>query len=899
MPPNYGCCILLNTTSFTYDASGNPLTKTVTDATVTPNVSRTWTYTYDGYGRVLTADGPRTDVTDVTTYTYYTCTTGSQCGQLQTVTNAVGQVTTFNSYNPYGYPLTITDANGVVTTLTYDARQRLISRQVGTETTGFSYWPTGLLKKVTLPDASYLLYSYDAAHRLTQISDGLGNSIDYTLDAMGNRTAENAYDPSNTLHRTHARVFNSLSQLYQDINAANTAAVTTTFGYDNNGNQTSVAAPLSRNTTNIYDELNRLKQITDPANGITKFKYDGNDNLTSVIDPRNLTTSYAYNGFRDLVSQISPDTGTTTNTYDSGGNLATSTDARGAVSTYTYDALNRVASVAYKIGSTTDQTITFTYDAGTNGQGHLTGTSDANHSMTWTYDALGRVTSKSQTVSSVMKSVGYSYTNGDLTSLVTPSGQTVAYGYNANHQVTSVTVNSTTVLNGVTYEPLGPINGWTWGNGTTASRSYDTDGKITQIASAGTKTLTFDNAFRITGIADTTAGASNWTYGYDSLDRITSGTSASVTRGWTYDASGNRLTETGSAPSTYSVSPSSNRITGITGALARTYGYDAAGNTTSYATATATYNDAGRLQILTQGGSTETIVYNALGQRVRKTGGTAGTVLFWYDEAGHLLGEYDGAGGLVEETVWLGDIPVATLRPSGSTVAIYYVHTDQLNTSRQVTRPSDNAQMWTWFSDPFGTDAANANPAGVGNFAYNLRFPGQVFDGQAGLHYNGYRDYDPATPRYLEPDPIGLAGGSYSTYAYVDGNPISRTDRKGLQVEVEPPIEELPPGIRQNNRWNDPNRQLRREFPQSPVPLPGVPKTHCWSTCTTQDACKAPVIPSQGVPDPANPGCYMQCSTGPFMSPIPPEPPPAPTPPPRKMTRGDWFDLFSLLRTLF
>jgi RHS repeat-associated protein len=183
--------------------------------------------------------------------------------------------------------------------------------------------------------------------------------------------------------------------------------------------------------------------------------------------------------------------------------------------------------------------------------------------------------------------------------------------------------------------------------------------------------------------------------------------------------------------------------------------------------------------------------------------------------------------------------------------------------------------------------------------AYNLRFPGQVFDGQAGLHYNGYRDYDPATPRYLEPDPIGLAGGSYSTYAYVDGNPISRTDRKGLQVEVEPPIEELPPGIRQNNRWNDPNRQLRREFPQSPVPLPGVPKTHCWSTCTTQDACKAPVIPSQGVPDPANPGCYMQCSTGPFMSPIPPEPPPAPTPPPRKMTRGDWFDLFSLLRTLF
>src|SRR6185437_12819153 len=92
---------------------------------------------------------------------------------------------------------------------------------------------------------------------------GSGNSIDYTLDALGNRTAEYVYDPSNVLHRTHSRVFNTLSQLHQDVNAAGTAAVTTTFGYDGQGNQTSIAAPLVRNTANAYDELNRLKQITD------------------------------------------------------------------------------------------------------------------------------------------------------------------------------------------------------------------------------------------------------------------------------------------------------------------------------------------------------------------------------------------------------------------------------------------------------------------------------------------------------------------------------------------------------------------------------------------------------------------------------------------------------------
>jgi RHS repeat-associated protein len=389
------------------------------------------------------------------------------------------------------------------------------------------------------------------------------------------------------------------------------------------------------------------------------------------------------------------------------------------------------------------------------------------------------VTGKSQIVAGVTRSVGYAYTSGNLTSLTTPSGQVVSYGYNADHQVTSVTVSGTTVLNSVTYEPLGPVSGWTWGNATTTTRTYDTDGKISQIVSAGTQTYGYDDAFRITGISDTSSGSANWTYGYDALDRITGGTSPSITRSWTYDANGNRLTEGGTAPSTYAISPTSNQITAVTGALARTYGYDAAGNTTGYATVAATYNDAGRLQTLTQGSSTETALYNALGQRIQKSGSSAGTVLYWYDEAGHLLGEYDGTGAVIEETVWLGDIPVATLRPNGASVSIYYVHSDQLNTPRQITRPSDNAQLWTWFSDPFGTDAANPNPSGLGTFAYNLRFPGQVFDGQAGLHQNGFRDYDPAVGGYVESDPIGLNGG-LNTYAYVDENPITFTDVEGL-----------------------------------------------------------------------------------------------------------------------
>jgi RHS repeat-associated protein len=65
------------------------------------------------------------------------------------------------------------------------------------------------------------------------------------------------------------------------------------------------------------------------------------------------------------------------------------------------------------------------------------------------------------------------------------------------------------------------------------------------------------------------------------------------------------------------------------------------------------------------------------------------------------------------------------------------------------------------------------------SFVYNLRFPGQYFDAETGLNYNYYRDYDPATGRYVESDPIGLAGG-VNTYAYADEDPLGTADPFGL-----------------------------------------------------------------------------------------------------------------------
>ena len=309
------------TTSFTYDGNGNALTRTVSDPVA--SISRTWTYTYDSLGRVLTSDGPRTDVSDVTTYTYYNCAMGAECGRLQTVTNAAGHVTTYNSYNAHGQPTLITDPNGVQTQFTYDNRQRLVSTvsaygTASAETMTLEYWPTGLLKKVTRPDSSYVLNTYDDAHRLVRSEDGSGGKQEYILDGSGNRQTTNSYDPYGTLVRTQRQLYNEFGQLWQVLSASGLDSEATVLSYDQSGNQTGGSAPLGRVTSQVYDELSRLKQIVDPASATTSFGYDAMDNLTQVTDPRSLVTSYQYNGLGDLKQVTSPDTGVTTSTYDSG-----------------------------------------------------------------------------------------------------------------------------------------------------------------------------------------------------------------------------------------------------------------------------------------------------------------------------------------------------------------------------------------------------------------------------------------------------------------------------------------------------------------------------------------------------------------------------------------------------
>jgi len=191
---------------------------------------------------------------------------------------------------------------------------------------------------------------------------------------------------------------------------------------------------------------------------------------------------------------------------------------------------------------------------------------------------------------------------------------------------------------------------------------------------------------------------------------------------------------------------------------------------------TTTWTYAGNNRPLSAG--SVTFLINALGQRVLKDNGST-VSRFVFDEAGRLVGEYTQAGTMIQETVWLGDLPIATLRPNGSGTDIFYVHPDQIGTPRAVTRPSDNQFTWKWDNtEAFGDSAADENPSGLGAFVFNLRFPGQYFDAETGKHYNYKRDYDPSLGRYLESDPIGLEAG-LNTYAYVGDNPLLYVDPRG------------------------------------------------------------------------------------------------------------------------
>ena len=588
------------------------------------------------------------------------------------------------------------------------------------------------------------------------------------------------------------------------------------YEYDAMGRRTKIirgAGTLNLETRFRHDTLGRVTETTDPRNGTTSLGYDGGDRPTQVTDPRGLVTQYPRNGFGDVQQRISPDSGTDRLTYDSAGNLKTRTDSRGMLTTYGYDASNRLTSAKYTKSGHADETVTLAYSQRgpdfTYGVGKLTSTTFPGGSNRYGYDDQGRIARDLQHLEAIVganpmpldQSVAYEETLGNLTGITYPSGRRLSIRW-VDGEVTEMalardsTSTAVALFTQIDWTPFaGRIKRWTahMASGpVTHQRFFDLAGRMTRhTLGDGFRDIHYDAANRIVGFTHLAPDGTQWPaldqrFGYDENSRITHITTSAANWVIAHDPNGNRINVSlNGVASDYLTEATSNRLAAITNP-ARRFNHDEAGNTTSDSAGyTATFNLRGQLASITKAGVTTHYTYNAKGQRVRKAGSTgpASTTLFVYDTKGHLLGEYDQHGVALREYVWLRDTPMAMFTPDPTDPTgeplVYFIHTDHLNAPRIVV-DRDNRMRWRWLAEPFGTTAPETDPQGLGGFTQNLRFPGQYADAESGLFYNHFRHYDSSRGGYIQSDPIGLTGGSTSTYSYVDASPLDSIDPLGL-----------------------------------------------------------------------------------------------------------------------
>jgi RHS repeat-associated protein len=852
-------------TALTYDSDGLVQTITETDTTShsvpysTNGQTRVWTFTYTttfGVKQLTSIDGPRTDVSDTTSYQY------TAAGYLSRITNAVGHQINITSHDDMGRPLSITDANGVVTDLEYNARGWLTKSTVrhgtGDAVTIIEYNLAGDVTKVTLPDGSFLTYTYDDARRLTVITNQIGEKIEFAYDLARNVTAQVTKDSGGTIKRTQTRAYDELSRLLRTIGAA---TQTTTFGYDNNSNLVSLTDPLNKTTGFGFDALNRLITATNPLMGVRTTGYDGQDNVTSESDERSIATTYVYNGFGEVIQEASPDGGTIVYVRNSAGSVTQKTDARGQVSTSSYDALNRITATTFAGAPTFN--ITYGYDStagGNYGIGRLTSVTDVSGQTAIKYDHRGNVAREDRTIGGTLYTTEYKYDLADnLIEIVYPSGRILTYVRDALGRVTSVTTKANAaaspvnVATAITYMPFGPIASLLHGNALTATFTWDQDYRLSGLVTTqGGTTIQnlsygYNLADNVTSVTDNLAAGRNQTFTLDDLQRLTSATGAYGSITYTYDAADNRLTRnlSGGPSETFTYGTTDNRLQSqaVTGQPLRSFTTNAAGDITlddrgSGNTVSIAIGADARPETITvagTGATTVTYKHNAFGERVSRVEG-ATTTHFHYDQDGRLLAESDGTGALVREYLWLGDKPLGLVVGPVASATLYFVHADHLERVQKIT---DAAQTIVWDGQftPYGRTHAIA-----GTVQNPLRFPGQWADPAANYFYNYMRDYDPTLARYLSSDPAKrrnpdshpdrqIQWGASVSAAITEAS-SQVLPRKREQTSTQ--IATLRDSLASRRSWssfvyasaNPLNRTDPRGSIDSPLGLPGIPGSH-------------------------------------------------------------------------
>lgn len=769
------------TTTYTYDSNGDL-------ASVTDPLGNKTTYGYDSAGRRTSMVDPRGNVAGANLADFTTSYTYDAAGHVLTETDPLGHTTTY-TYDSAGNQTSVTDPKNHTTTTAYDAANRATSVTAPDGgVTSYTYDAVGNRVTETDPNNHTTTYAYNADNEQTSVTTPKGEVTTSTYDASGNliKTVDPRGNVSGANPNDYATTYtyDAAGRLLTETDPLGHA---TTHAYDAVGNETSVTDANGHRTSYTDDAAGRILTVTAPDNGVTTYTYDAAGNELTRRDANNHTTTFAYDDAGHLSSKTSPIGQLWTYTYDPSGNLKTMVDANGnatqtsgdGTTTYDYDHAGRLSSIDYS-DSTSD--VTLAYDAA----GNRASMSDGAGTETRTYDAADRLTG----VTRGTDSFSYAYDSaGNLTSRTYPDGTTTSYGYDPGDQLASATSGGATTNYG--YDVAGELTQTTLpaSNGYVETRTYDRAGRLTEVKNANGGsvlsdfTSTLDAVGNPTTIVRSGATSETATYGYDANDRLTSvcyqtscpGGSDPFIR-WTYDAVGNRLTEARPSGTT---SYSYNAADELTSAGSTSYSYDQNGNETAAGSRTFTYDLPNRLVSTTSGSTTTDYTYDGADNRLQASTGSqasARTKYLW--DANGSLPQIalvrDGNDALLRRYVY--GMRRISMTAGGSA---HYYASDALGSAVNVTS-SGGASEWTYKYEPFGAvrAATQEDPAAPAN---PMQFASELID-PTGLVHLRARQYDPASARFLQLDPITVVAElpSFASYVYVRDRPTVLVDPTGM-----------------------------------------------------------------------------------------------------------------------